>query len=66
MTILVNNLLIALAVGEIADLSAITRVRNATQRYELLCEYEIFRLQGLWSLEPVHRCHKYIETTSNR
>ncbi|CAF3776046.1 unnamed protein product [Rotaria socialis] len=66
MTILVNHFRIALAVGEIANLSIIARVRNATRRYELLFEYEIFRLQCLWSLAPVHRCHEYIEKTSNR
>ncbi|CAF4605366.1 unnamed protein product [Rotaria socialis] len=66
MTILVNHFRIALAVGEIANLSTIARVRNATRRYELLFEYEIFRLQCLWSLAPVHRCHEYIEKTSNR
>ncbi|CAF2737375.1 unnamed protein product [Rotaria sp. Silwood2] len=66
MTILVNNLLIALAVGEIADLSAIARVRNATRRYELLREWEIFRLQCLWSPAPLHLRHEHFEKKWNR
>ncbi|CAF1080228.1 unnamed protein product [Rotaria sordida] len=66
MTILVNNLLIALAVGEIADLSAIARVRNLTRRYELLREWEIFRLQFLWSPAPLQLRHEHFEKKWNR
>ncbi|CAF0743503.1 unnamed protein product [Adineta steineri] len=61
MTILVNNLLTALAVGEIANLSAIARVRNATRRYELLREWEIFRLQCLWTPATLYLRHKHTE-----
>ncbi|CAF4580342.1 unnamed protein product [Rotaria sp. Silwood1] len=66
MTILVNNLLIALAVGEIADLSVIARVRNATRRYELLSQWEIFRLQFLWSPAPLHLRYEHFEKKWNR
>ncbi|UJR32312.1 hypothetical protein I4U23_019776 [Adineta vaga] len=66
MTILVNNLLTALAVGEIADLSAIARVRNATRRYELLREWEIFRLQCLRTPARLHLRHEHTEKQWNR
>ncbi|CAF1226676.1 unnamed protein product [Adineta ricciae] len=66
MTILVNNLLTALAVGEIADLSAIARVRNATRRYELLREWEIFRLQCLPASATLHLYHEHIEKQWDR
>ncbi len=52
--------------GEIADLSAIARVRNATRRYELLREWEIFRLQFLWTPAPLHVRHEHIEKKWNR
>ncbi len=55
-----------LAVGEITDLSAIARIRNATRRYELLREWEIFRLQFLWTSAPFHVRHEHIEKKLNR
>lgn len=57
---------VALAVGEIADLSAIARIRNATRRYELLREWEIFRLQILWTPAPLHLRHVHVERKWNR
>ncbi|CAF0925059.1 unnamed protein product [Adineta steineri] len=65
-TTLVNNLLTALAVGEIANLSAIARMRNATRRYKLLREWEIFRLQYLWTPATLYLRHEYIEDKWNR
>ena len=58
--------IVALATGEIADLSAIARVRNATRRYELLREWEIFRLQFLWKSVHIHAHHEHIEKHWNR
>ncbi len=55
-----------MAVGEIADLSAIARVRNATRRYELLREWEIFRLHCLWTPAPLHIRHEHIEKKWDR
>ncbi len=52
--------------GEIADLSAIAHVRNATRRYELLREWEIFRLQCLGTPAPLHVRHEHIEKKWNR
>lgn len=55
-----------MAVGEIADLSAIARVRNATRRYELLREWEIFRLQCFRTPATLHVRHEHIEKKWNR
>ena len=52
--------------GEIADLSAIARVRNATRRYELLREWEIFRLQCLPASATLHLYHEHIEKQWDR
>ncbi len=55
-----------MAVGEIADLSAIARVWNATREYELLREWEIFRLQCLWTPARIYVRHEHIEKNWNR
>lgn len=57
---------LALAVGEIADLSAIARVRNATRRYELLREWEIFYLQCFRAPTTLHLRHEHVEKRWNR
>lgn len=57
---------IALAVGEIADLSAIARVRNATRCYELLREWEIFRLQCFRTPPTLHVRHEHVEKKWSR
>lgn len=57
---------LALAVGEIADLFTIARVRNAIRRYELLREWEIFRLQCLWKPALLYVRHEHVEKKWHR